>query len=691
MSIMKLKPTEASMWTLRASLLLFAPLAFGAVEITRPLMSLQKDGVEVSRHTSEVEAMERASESPGKYVLRRPDATIVVIGDPDHIEPPPDPNDPPVTPPTSIIDGLVEGEFVKLNDVACSGPDPICTAWVGFSGFTCDDNACYGMGGGHAGTATDAIFKMDYESFQWVELYQPSTCETQNNLAAFNQQHISWTQDGHERPATAHSYDLLSLWGGYLYNSGNASFGHQPAYNVCTADWFQYQAQGSDMKAVRYSLETGEWEWLNTTWGVSQEWRGGYPGSVVVGDKLWIVGHGRADIYDYATDTRTNVATGPVGYEGAVVNGDGVIYVISNTGSSTAFGRVNGGTIEALIPEGCGISSHWGFEWDAKNHVMGAVQGGMYRFWNPVDNNCGYVPIESDIPLDVAYHASAIIGDVYLFVSTDLKTYAYRIPDVSGYVPDGYGGVAVVDGVEYKSLQAASAALTDGGKMTLSPGTYIEPFTVTANNVTVEGCGAHIQGVSIGGKGAIVNTGNGNTFDCLEISGVSVSDRNGAAIRHEGCGITLKNVNFHDNEMGFMTGYDVCTTLIDGSTFKDNGYGDGYSHNLYVNSDTFIFRNSKSLGAYIGHEIKSRSKYITIDSSVVDSEDSPDSRLIDLPCGGVIVITNNILRQGPESENPGVIGIDWESCHHAEQSLEFVGNTVTIQPNHVLFDNVGTS
>lgn len=51
------------------------------INITRPTMSLTLDGVEISRHRSEVEAMEAASENgPGTYVLERPDATIVVQG-----------------------------------------------------------------------------------------------------------------------------------------------------------------------------------------------------------------------------------------------------------------------------------------------------------------------------------------------------------------------------------------------------------------------------------------------------------------------------------------------------------------------------------------------------------------------------------------------------------------------------------
>lgn len=81
--------------------------AFSEVDITRPLMILvDENGVEipnVSRSTSEVEAMEKASRLPdGIYYLVRPDATIVVNNIAVTL-PEPDPEIPPipVDPPTS--------------------------------------------------------------------------------------------------------------------------------------------------------------------------------------------------------------------------------------------------------------------------------------------------------------------------------------------------------------------------------------------------------------------------------------------------------------------------------------------------------------------------------------------------------------------------------------------------------------
>jgi hypothetical protein len=91
------------------------------IDITQPLMRLMKDGVEISRHTSAVEAMERAAESgPGTYTLVRPDATIVVEGAPvvvepePPVEPPQEPDPEPETEPLPPLEGPVDARFAEI-------------------------------------------------------------------------------------------------------------------------------------------------------------------------------------------------------------------------------------------------------------------------------------------------------------------------------------------------------------------------------------------------------------------------------------------------------------------------------------------------------------------------------------------------------------------------------------------------
>ena len=84
-----------------------------SITITRPLMTLlDGNGLPVpgvSKSTSEVEAMEKASLLPdGTYYLQRPDATIEVLQDPPITEPVPEPEpEPPTVPGYDLISAPV--------------------------------------------------------------------------------------------------------------------------------------------------------------------------------------------------------------------------------------------------------------------------------------------------------------------------------------------------------------------------------------------------------------------------------------------------------------------------------------------------------------------------------------------------------------------------------------------------------
>jgi Right handed beta helix region len=135
----------------------------------------------------------------------------------------------------------------------------------------------------------------------------------------------------------------------------------------------------------------------------------------------------------------------------------------------------------------------------------------------------------------------------------------------------------------------------------------------TTNNLTIVGVGgqrAHIDagGLNSQGKGIWVISGKDTTIENIELSGATVPDQNGAAIRQQADNLTLRNVYFHDNEEGILTDSSPTSTiLIEFSEFANNGFGDGQSHNLYIGHiGTLIFRYNYSHHAKIGHLLKSR-------------------------------------------------------------------------------------
>lgn len=118
------------------------------------------------------------------------------------------------------------------------------------------------------------------------------------------------------------------------------------------------------------------------------------------------------------------------------------------------------------------------------------------------------------------------------------------------------------------------------------------------------------------------------------------------------------------------------------SEFADNGVevptADIFGHNIYVgNIATLTINNSYIHDAKVGHEIKSRAHNTTIlNSRIYDGPSGTGSYSIDLPNGGNGVIRNNVIEQGPVSENPKIVGFGEEGGVYASSSLTISGNTI---------------
>ena len=77
------------------------------------------------------------------------------------------------------------------------------------------------------------------------------------------------------------------------------------------------------------------------------------------------------------------------------------------------------------------------------------------------------------------------------------------------------------------------------------------------DNLTIRGVGggrAHLKanGNNAEGKGIWVIKGNNTVVENIEFSESTVPDENGAGIRQEGAGLTVRNCSFHDNENGIL-------------------------------------------------------------------------------------------------------------------------------------------
>lgn len=204
-----------------------------------------------------------------------------------------------------------------------------------------------------------------------------------------------------------------------------------------------------------------------------------------------------------------------------------------------------------------------------------------------------------------------------------------------------------------------------------------------ANDLYIVGMGAvkpHMKadGQNIGGKGIWIFSADNITVENIEFSEASVTDQNGAGIRLEGMGMTVINCYFHDNENGVLTGNSGGDITILNSEFASNGYGDGYSHNLYIGHvDKLIFKFNYSHHAFIGHNLKSRANenYILY-NRIMDEQSGESSRLIDLPNGGFSIVMGNLLMQGNNAPNNNMVGYGLEGITNTLGELYFINNTL---------------
>lgn len=230
-------------------------------------------------------------------------------------------------------------------------------------------------------------------------------------------------------------------------------------------------------------------------------------------------------------------------------------------------------------------------------------------------------------------------------------------------------------GCAFSSIAMALQSAGSGDVIVVESGVYTTGAVITANGITVMAKpGASLKGAVVEGKGAIVVKGNDTVIDGLECSDIAVPNRNGACVRQEGRNLTLRHVYFHDAEEGLLTGPNVGQVTIEDSLFERLG-ANGQAHAIYVGvTDGVTILRSKFLASRDqGHEVKSRAARTIIEDSVIASLDGVDSRLIDAPNGGEVVIRNSVLEKGPSSVNRNLIGFGLEGIAHDRNSLTLDG------------------
>ena len=239
-------------------------------------------------------------------------------------------------------------------------------------------------------------------------------------------------------------------------------------------------------------------------------------------------------------------------------------------------------------------------------------------------------------------------------------------------------------GKTYAKPSAAAAVAMSGDTIHIAAGDYRgDAATWSAPNLTLCGMGGRARlfadGAQSQGKGLWVLSMPASattTIINVEFHDTKVPDQNGAGIRLDGGNLVLRNTGFYDNENGILGCDGPTTVTIENSEFARNGYGDGYTHNIYIDGiNRLNVRSSFFHEAKIGHNLKSRAKENYIETSYfMDGPTGTSSYLLDFPDGGVVFMRGNLLQKGPNADNSISVS------YGAERNM-WTANTVTLIHN----------
>ncbi len=247
----------------------------------------------------------------------------------------------------------------------------------------------------------------------------------------------------------------------------------------------------------------------------------------------------------------------------------------------------------------------------------------------------------------------------------------------------------VGSGMPFRLPSQAAEVARDGDIVEIASGNYVDCAIWRANKLTIRGVGgrAHVKDKTCAGKAIWITVGDDITIENIEFSGMRVRDRNGAGIRHEGRGLTIRNAYFHDGEEGILSGNrrPGDKILIEYSEFARLGKG-GRAHSIYIGrAASFTLRNSfvhDCIGE--GNCVKSRAFETEITCNRIASLDGNSSWEIDLPEGGFAMVRRNVIEQGRHSVNWGIIGFAMETSAKRGHP-----NQVLVLTDNILINDLG--
>lgn len=284
--------------------------------------------------------------------------------------------------------------------------------------------------------------------------------------------------------------------------------------------------------------------------------------------------------------------------------------------------------------------------------------------------------------------------------------------------------ITVGPGGQYQHL-ADAVAFANGDAdpnnsyvINLAPGVYlndfadpiVRPMTIQTDPAFAPQRAVLRATVPLPNQKGILLTFASLTVRGLVFTGAHIADAlggNGAAIRDQNpegtpAALVVQNSLFHDNQAGILQGNDSAETVtISNSRFKNNGNPDicCFTHAVYIDeAASLTVAGSLFCGQLIGHNVKSRAaQTVVMGSRIYSGEGAPansgcrvgnPSFDIEMANGGVGIIRDNQLFQGPSAQNHKIVSYGAEGLNFATNSLVIASNTFTSTANSIAISDL---
>lgn len=544
-----------------------------------------------------------------------------------------------------------------------TGAESIFTAWTGWALDQQRERIYLLANGGHADYLGNGVYEFDLATGQWARLRDPCRLDYTVTAAPDDPTEGANTPYGFMRfgegtterdipspdcgPASSHTYDgvqFASKTGTVFWTSGIYGVNGGATFYSGKELW-EFNPSRTE---ARNGVEPLSWKRHDLTLSTGS---GGWPSSVEYSDGWlgWNLGTSQGKRFDPADPAGTITDAGDLwneyGENNAVYDPERDVSWLASqrhgilkapradravfAEKPAGYGNVPGAALRngnLILWNGLSVINEFDpetkrftqFDWTGKK--PGAGNNNVYSKWS-------YLP-EHDV------FVGAATGDVPVQI--------YKHPDEGGQQ------ASTVDPQTF--IDEASA----GDEITIPPETYRKGIYVN-KPLTLKMGGVRFTS-AIHNKGAVVVDADGPVV--LDGYTADVPPRcsgNCAGLRIQGSDydVTLRNATILNQEMGVLTGNEGGTLVIEDSEIGETGGGSDLSHVVYAGwSDELIIRNSHIHDSNNrGHLVKSRAALTRIEDSRILGNHSRHSRLVEIPCGGHLVIENSVLQQSDRTDN----------------------------------------